>query len=101
MKINNKKVIIPVFEEGKVGDELILYSSENEKIIMLNSSASYMHNFLKDCQKKGMDVTTDDICTEFLSAYTESVPEYCELLRDIQETLEMLINEMYIIDNYE
>ena len=109
ISIMSKKYInveIEAHDKTKVGDEMILYFENINKIIVMNETTSVIWNFIiSNLQNdKDVNIAADDILEEIKAVFTEEIPNDQDIISDIYDTIsEFIENKILtcdIIENY-
>lgn len=96
MKINNISINFPNIVSERVENELIIYNSDSEIILELNQTAALIYDLILQYRDRCLDITTEIIYNAMINIFTDEVPEKADLIRDIDEALEILLSNIFV-----
>ncbi len=90
MKINNQEIDIASYIKETLNNETAFYNEENQKIIVLNSTATTIWNIIEKSYAEQVDICTDDIVDRIKQAYDVNETENYVLVNDVEEAIQLL-----------
>lgn len=97
MRLNNRKIIITNCISETLGDEMILFNEENQKIIVLNQTALFIWNEINRNYFKKTNTTSEKIANSIIKVFNTLEETKENIIKDVEETIEMLIDSSLIV----
>ena len=100
IKINTETISVDIsnYEYETVDNEVVLYQSETEKILVMNVTASFIWLFIVDCSVSSKNISDLEITQKVMEEYYVEYESYDEILDDVRYVLDIFFVEGLLIN---
>lgn len=98
MKLNGVEMSVSKYISEELGSEIVLYSEEEKKVIVLNHTASLIWKTIIENYENEKNLSTSDIAEGLLKKYDISREEIENIYSDVNETINLFFQASLLKD---
>ena len=100
IKINTETISVDVskHEYETIDNEIVLYQSETEKILVMNVTASFIWLFIGECSVSSKNISDLEITQKVMEEYAVECESYDQIVEDVRYVLDIFFAEGLLIN---
>ena len=100
IKINTETISVDVskHEYETIDNEIVLYQSETEKILVMNVTASFIWLFIVECSVSSKNISDLEITQKVMAEYSVECENYDQIVEDVRYVLDIFFSEGLLIN---